>query len=249
VEKTETNNIKVLIIIPCYNEEGNIGKVITQLSSLSLKNVMFTVLPINDCSVDNTLEEIKKYTKVFINLPINLGIGGAVQSGYKFAQKYSYDIAIQFDGDGQHPSEFIYDLIKPIIEKKCNVVIGSRFLNKEGFQSSTIRRFGINYFKYLIKALLGIKITDSTSGFRAIDKSVIGLVCDYYPDTYPEPEAIVLYHLNAMNIEEIPVLMKERESGKSSIGSISSVYYMMKVTLGILFIYIRLKANGKRNTL
>ncbi|MEO6305759.1 MAG: glycosyltransferase family 2 protein [Bacteroidia bacterium] len=248
MEKTATNNIKALIIIPCYNEEGNIARVIDQLQGLSFQDVTFTILPVNDCSKDKTLSEIKKYSANFINLPINLGIGGAVQSGFKYAKKNNYDIAIQFDGDGQHPAESICDLITPIINNSAQVVIGSRFLNKEGFQSSSMRRFGINYFKYLIRSLLGITITDSTSGFRAINKQVIDLVCNYYPDTYPEPEALVLYQLNKMKIEEIPVIMKERESGTSSIGTFSSIYYMIKVTLGILFIYIRLKANGKRNT-
>ncbi len=240
--------VKVLIIIPCYNEEGNIAKVLGQLSQLSFPGITIHPLPVNDCSKDNTLIEIKKHAQRYIDLPINLGIGGAVQAGYKYAQKYNYDIAVQFDGDGQHPAEFIHKLITPIIDNNAHVVIGSRFLNKEGFQSSSMRRFGINYFKYLIRSLLGITITDSTSGFRAINRSVIDIVCNYYPDTYPEPEAIVLYKLNKLKIEEIPVIMKERESGTSSIGTFSSIYYMIKVTLGIFFIYLRLKTNGKRNT-
>lgn len=243
-----SNIKKILIIIPCYNEEGNIGKVFDQLAGLNIPNVHITILPVNDCSIDNTMDVIKQKTNTFINLPINLGIGGAVQAGYKYAQKHNYDIAIQFDGDGQHPANQICQLLDPILNSEANVVIGSRFLNKEGFQSSAIRRFGINYFKGLIKALLHIHITDSTSGFRAIDKSVIEQVCNYYPDTYPEPEALVLYQLNSFKIKEIPVIMSEREEGVSSIGRISSVYYMIKVTLGILFIYLRLKFNGKRNT-
>lgn len=242
-------NKRVLIVIPCYNEAGNIAKVIQSLKALSIPGVELTALPVNDCSKDNTLEVIRGNTKTFINLPVNLGIGGAVQAGYKYAQKYNYDIAIQFDGDGQHPAEYIADLIQPLINGQSNVVIGSRFLNKEGFQSSFMRRFGINYFRHLLKMLTGETITDSTSGFRAIDKRTINLVCEYYPDTYPEPEAIVLYKLNGLKIREIPVVMKERENGTSSIGTFSSIYYMMKVTLGILFIYLRLKANGKRRAL
>jgi len=247
VVKTEAIK-KLLIVVPCYNEQGNISKVYDQLTSLSIAGVEITVLPVNDCSKDDTLNVIRSKTNVFINLPINLGIGGAVQSGYKYAKRYNYDIAIQFDGDGQHPANQIAELIQPILNSEANVVIGSRFLNKEGFQSSSIRRFGINYFKRLIRTLLNITITDSTSGFRAIDKNVIEKVCNYYPDTYPEPEAIILYHLNSFKIKEVPVIMSEREAGVSSIGSFFSVYYMIKVTLGILFIYFRLKFNGKRNT-
>lgn len=247
MERTEINK-KLLIVIPCFNEEGNIAKVLAQLNQLHIPGFTITPLPVNDCSTDNTLKVIQSITNTYINLPVNLGIGGAVQSGYKYAKQYGYDIAIQFDGDGQHPQEFIRQLIEPIVANTHNVVIGSRFLNKEGFQSSFMRRFGINYFKKLLKALLGVSISDSTSGFRALDKKTIDIVCRYYPDTYPEPEAIVLYHLNKLSIKEIPVIMKEREAGNSSIGTFSSIYYMMKVSLGILFIYFRLKSNGKRNT-
>lgn len=248
MEKTGASK-NVLIIIPCFNEEGNIAKVLASLKAVTIPGVNITALPVNDSSKDSTLLEIKKLTNIYINLPINLGIGGAVQAGYKYALKYNYDIAVQFDGDGQHPADYIGKLIEPILNNESNVVIGSRFLDKQGFQSSALRRFGINYFKYLIKFMLGVTVTDSTSGFRALDKKTIGLVCDYYPDTYPEPEAIVIYRLNALKIQEIPVVMKDRESGQSSIGSFSSIYYMIKVTLGILFIYIRLKANGKRSAI
>ncbi|MCE3228221.1 MAG: glycosyl transferase family 2 [Bacteroidetes bacterium] len=248
MERTGINK-KLLIVIPCYNEQGNIGKVLNALSQLSIPGVEITALPVNDCSKDNTLEEIRSHTHLYVNLPVNLGIGGAVQSGYKYAKKNGYDMALQFDGDGQHPVEYIHELIKPLLEDKANVVIGSRFLAKEGFQSSYLRRSGINYFRRVIRMLLGITISDSTSGFRAIDKKTIDVVCNYYPDTYPEPEAIILYHMNSLVIKEIPVVMKARESGTSSIGTFSSIYYMMKVSLGILFIYIRLKANGKRRTI
>jgi hypothetical protein len=250
VEKTVTSNVKVLIVIPCYNEQGNIGRVLKSLAAVSMPGLSITALPVNDCSKDGTLEEIKASGhRDYINLPINLGIGGAVQSGFKYAYKNGFDIALQFDGDGQHPVEFLEDLIRPLIANECDVVIGSRFLTREGFQSSTMRRFGINYFKHLNKLLMGITVTDSTSGYRALNKKAIALACAYYPDTYPEPEAIALYHLNMLKIKEIPVVMKEREAGKSSIGTFSSVYYMMKVTLGILFIFVRLKFNGKRSAL
>jgi glycosyltransferase involved in cell wall biosynthesis len=246
VGKKEISDIRVLVIIPCYNEQGNIGNVLKSLQSLSIPGISITPLPVNDCSSDNTLEEIRKHARDYVNLPVNLGIGGAVQSGYKYARKYNFDIAVQFDGDGQHPAEYIGQLLQPVLNNESDVVIGSRFLNKEGFQSSAMRRFGINYFRHLNRWLLGINITDSTSGFRAVNKRTLELVCKYYPDTYPEPEAIALYHLNGLKIKEVAVVMKERESGQSSIGTFSSIYYMMKVTLGILFIFVRLRANGKR---
>ncbi|MBN8692123.1 MAG: glycosyltransferase family 2 protein [Bacteroidetes bacterium] len=250
IKVKETNkHIKLLIVIPCYNEEESIGSLLQSLQSLSLPNVSITALPVNDCSKDNTLSVIRKHTSTYLNLPVNLGIGGAVQSGYKYAYKNKFDIAIQLDGDGQHPISEIQNLLQPILNNEADVVIGSRFITKQGFQSSTLRRTGIKYFKNLNRLLLGITITDSTSGFRALNLKALEIVNDYYPDEYPEPEAIVLYHLNNLKIIEAPVVMHERQGGQSSIRSFGSIYYMMKVTLGILFIYLRLKLNGKRNTL
>ena len=247
--KTEINKINILVIIPCFNEQASIYAILNEIESLSISGTNIVALPVNDCSKDKTLSEIKKVTNTYLDLPINLGIGGAVQSGYKYAQKYNYDIAIQLDGDGQHPVNEIEKLIIPIINTESDIVIGSRFINKQGFQSSSLRRFGINYFKKLNQLLLGIKITDSTSGFRAINKKAIDLVCNYYPDEYPEPEAIVLFKLNNLKISEIPVTMSERKGGQSSISSYKTIYYMIKVSLGIIFIYLRIKFYGKRNTL
>ncbi len=241
--------MKVAVIIPCYNEEDSIEKVLLELNNLP-KNNLFSVTPIviNDCSKDNTLAVLKKSGCTYIDLPINLGIGGAVQTGFKYALLHGFDIAIQLDGDGQHPSEQIPELVAPILKGEADVVIGSRFIEKVGFQSTYLRRSGINYFKRLTKVLTGLTITDSTSGFRAIDKKTLEIVCKYYPDEYPEPEALVLYCMNHMKIKEIPVVMRERQGGVSSIRSYKSIYYMIKVTLAMLFIYLRLKFNGKRRT-
>lgn len=239
----------VLIIIPCFNEESAIGGLLNEIKGLKSDVFNFTSLPVNDCSTDSTLEVIKQNAPVYLSLPVNLGIGAAVQTGYKYAKENDFDIALQLDGDGQHPVSEIIKVLTPLYNNECDVVIGSRFIEKEGFQSTGLRRFGINYFKKLNQFLLGIKITDSTSGFRAINKRAIDLVCQYYPDEYPEPEAIVLFHLLKLKIIEVPVKMHERIGGKSSISSIKSVYYMIKVTLGILFIFIRIKLYGKYSTL
>jgi glycosyltransferase involved in cell wall biosynthesis len=247
--KTEINNINVLIIIPCFNEEASIYKLLLEIKGVKIPNVILHALPVNDCSTDKTTNEIERATSVYLDLTVNLGIGGAVQSGYHFAQLHQYDIAVQLDGDGQHPVSELSKLLTPLIQNECDVVIGSRFIHKEGFQSSSLRRFGINYFKRLNQFLLGIKITDSTSGYRAINTKALKLVCDYYPDEYPEPEAIILFHMNGLKIREVPVEMKERQGGVSSISSFRSLYYMIKVTLGILFIYFRIKFYGKRSTL
>jgi len=218
-----------------------------QINAIKIEGVTITALPINDCSTDNTRDEIKKVSSEYLDLSVNLGIGGAVQCGYRYAKLYNFDMAIQLDGDGQHPVDELHKLIEPLLKNECDVIIGSRFITKEGFQSSGLRRFGISYFKRLNQLLLGVKITDSTSGYRAINAKGINLVCDYYPDEYPEPEALILYKLNGLKIKEVPVVMKERQSGSSSIHSYKSIYYMIKVTLGILFIYFRIKFYGKHS--
>jgi hypothetical protein len=241
--------MKIAVIIPCYNEEDCVADVFNEISSIKIPNCYIEPVFINDCSKDNTLALLQSYNAKILDLSVNLGIGGAVQTGFKYALANNFDVAIQLDGDGQHPSDQIINLIAPIMANDADVVIGSRFLEKEGFQSTFARRLGINYFKFLNKFLVKKTITDNTSGFRAINNKALKEVCAYYPDEYPEPEAIILFSLNNLRIKEIPVVMRERIGGQSSISSFKSIYYMVKVSLAIIFIYLRLKLNGKRNTL
>jgi glycosyltransferase involved in cell wall biosynthesis len=242
--------MKIAIVIPCYNEEASIEAVIAGLKTLTVHlDLSITAIVVNDCSTDRTFQIAKELDCICLDLTVNLGIGGAVQTGFKYALHNDFDIAIQFDGDGQHPPEQVPQLLAPILRGECNVVIGSRFIEKEGFQSTFLRRSGIRYFKWLHRTLTGLQVTDSTSGFRAVDKKTLEIVCDYYPDEYPESEALVLYALNSLSIKEIPVVMQERKGGVSSIRSYKSIYYMIKVTLAMLFIYLRLKFDGKRSTL
>jgi glycosyltransferase involved in cell wall biosynthesis len=205
----------------------------------SLFNLSITPIVINDCSVDNTEYIISVIDCVAINLPVNLGIGGAVQTGYRYALENNFDFVVQVDGDGQHPANFIGKILNEMLEKKLDVVIGSRYLNKSGFQSSTLRRLGINYFRRLNKILTGLTIYDSTSGFRMLNKKALGLLTEIYPDEYPEPEALILYHKFNLSVGEYPVEMRERQGGKSSINAFASVYYMFKVSIAILFTRIR----------
>ena len=237
--------IKILVILPCFNEEANINKTVNELNNVlqSDDKIFYDVIVINDCSTDNSILEINKTNTNHIDLPINLGIGGAMQTGYIYAKANNFDIAIQLDGDGQHNPNFISTIITPILNNEANVVIGSRFVDKVGFQSSSLRRVGIKYFSWLNKKLVGITVLDSTSGFRALDKKAIDKVCEYYPEKYPEPESIILYALSNFKIKEVPVEMRAREGGKSSITGLKSLFYMFKVTLGTLFLYIRLKSN------
>lgn len=231
--------MKVLVIIPAYNEAENIVKTVETLK----KDAPFVdYVIINDCSKDNTLEVCKENNFSYITLPINLGIGGGMQTGYRFAVEKGYDIAIQFDGDGQHNAAYIKDLIKPIEAGEADMVIGSRFIDKEGFQTSSMRRAGIGVLGFVLKLCGKVKITDATSGFRAVTKDVAKFFSVNYAQDYPEPESIIAAKLSGFRIKEVPVVMNEREAGESSINKLRSIYYMIKVTLAII-IY---KLVGKR---
>lgn len=231
--------MRTLVIIPAYNEAENIVNTVTTLTT-TCPFVDYVI--INDCSKDDTAKICKENGYNFVSLPINLGIGGGMQTGYKYAMENGYDIAIQFDGDGQHNAEYIKDIIKPIEDGEADLVIGSRFINKEGFQTSFMRRFGINVLGAVLRICGKVKVTDATSGFRAASRPVIEFFSNYYAQDYPEPEAIIATSVSGFRVKEVPVVMNERTAGVSSISSFKSVYYMIKVTLAIL-IY---KLVGKR---
>ncbi|GLC87883.1 glycosyltransferase family 2 protein [Lysinibacillus piscis] len=230
--------MKILIIIPAFNEEENLGDLIKKIKKYDNENNL-DILVINDQSTDETSLVCKREGVNVIDLPCNLGIGGAVQTGYKFAAMHNYDIAIQVDGDGQHNPEYIEKLIEPIIQGHSTMVIGSRYIEHLGFQSSSVRRMGIWYLKYLINTLTGLKITDPTSGYRACNKEIIQLFSSNYPKDYPEPESIMYIKRKGLTVLEIPVIMNERIGGESSINLHRSIYYMIKVSLAILFDKIR----------
>ncbi|MGT2735953.1 glycosyltransferase family 2 protein [Streptococcus orisratti] len=228
--------MKKLIIIPAYNESSNIERTVEAI----IKDAPdFDYVIINDCSKDNTLEICQKNGFNVVSLPINLGIGGAVQTGYLYAKKNGYDIAVQVDGDGQHNPSFLNQMVEELKNNQVDMVIGSRFIKNEGFQSSFARRIGIRYFTWLIKLMTGTRITDATSGLRMINRGLIERFADNYPDDYPEPETVVEALLNDYKVKEIPVIMNERQGGVSSISMSKSVYYMIKVTMAILFVKLR----------
>lgn len=223
--------MKKLIIIPAYNEERNILGVIEDV----LTNATgFDYIIVNDCSTDNTIDLCKEKEFNVLNLPTNLGIGGCVQAGYRYARDNGYDMAIQFDGDGQHNAKYIETLCNVMLEKEYDMVIGSRFINNVGFQSSAVRRIGIKFLSELIKRIAKTSISDPTSGFRIINKQVINCLCQYYPMDYPEPESIVSLCRMGYKVGEVPVIMNERIEGKSSISPSKSIYYMVKVSLAII---------------
>ena len=227
--------MRVLIIIPAYNEELNIKNTVSKLTNYSKrsKNDIDYVI-INDGSTDKTLEICIKNNFNVVNLLHNLGIGGAVQTGYKYAFYNNYDVAIQFDGDGQHDEKYIDKLINEI-EKGNDFVIGSRFIGSlSKFKSSGTRRIGIKTISLLIKICTGVKIYDPTSGFRAANKDVIKLFSSNYPTEYPEPESSVNLIRKRYKIKEIPVEMHERQFGISSIKPLKSIYYMFSVCIAII---------------
>jgi glycosyltransferase involved in cell wall biosynthesis len=221
---------KVLVIIPAFNEEGSIMRVI---EGVRITLPQSTILVVNDGSKDLTSKKARDYGAMVLDLPFNLGIGGAMQAGYKYAYEKGYDIAIQVDADGQHDPKEIPKLLHTLTEKEVDMVIGSRFIGESEFKSSMIRRVGISMFSKVISTIARQKITDPTSGFRAANRKAIQLFASNYPQDYPEPEAVVLLHQCHLKMEEVPVGMNKRYSGESSITKIRSVYYVVKVLLAI----------------
>ena len=231
---------KKLIIIPAYNESACIEKTVQD----NIEHAKgFDYVVINDCSTDDTRKICEKNGFNLINLPVNLGIGGAVQTGYLYGYRNGYDMAVQVDGDGQHDPAFLNTMAEYLEKENLDMVIGSRFIEKKGFQSSGMRRLGIRYFSILIKLLTGTVITDPTSGLRLVNRKVMKEFSENYPKDYPEPETVVAILCRNCRVKEIPVIMRKRMGGVSSISMKKSVYYMVKVTLAILFEKIR---GGKR---
>ena len=229
---------KILLIIPAYNESEGITQVVQKVEQYSIKSkYMIDYIVINDGSTDNEEEILRKNKINHVELIQNLGIGGAVQTGYKYALEKGYDIAIQYDGDGQHDIESLPCLIEPLLSGVADFTVGSRFLEDSNseFQSSTTRQIGIRILSALIFMTSKIRIKDVTSGYRAANKKVISQFVGRYPSQYPEPESYM--HLFAKNIrvKEVGVRMFERETGTSSINLFKGMSYMISVSLAILF--------------
>ncbi|MBO5292306.1 MAG: glycosyltransferase family 2 protein [Lachnospiraceae bacterium] len=228
--------MKSLVIIPAYNEEKSIDRTVEDIRRNAPD---FDFVVVNDCSSDQTLGICLEKGYPVLNLPVNLGIGGAVQTGYRYARQNGYEVAVQFDGDGQHDAAYLDAMRDKLLTQKLDMVIGSRFLEKEGFQSSGIRRLGIRYFTRLIRILTGTVITDPTSGMRMAGKTVIAEFADNYPKDYPEPESVVRILRQGCKVQEYPVKMRRRTEGTSSISPGRSIYYMVKVTLAIFMEMLR----------
>lgn len=235
-------NKKTALLIPCYNEEKCIAGVIESITKMLPD--MYLVI-VNDASKDNTAKIVAEAANVndhiiLLDLPTNLGIGGAVQTAFRYATRNGFDYAVKVDGDGQHPANQIEKLLTVLVENKADMVIGSRFILKEKFQSTFCRRIGIYFFRFVNSLLIGQTITDNTSGFRAYNRKALEFAEENYPSfDYPEPEEVVLMAKNGFRIAEIPVQMECRQGGVSSISPVKAMYYMMKVFFAVLMTAFR----------
>jgi glycosyltransferase involved in cell wall biosynthesis len=221
---------RTLVIIPAYNEESSIAQVIDQVKTYFSQG---DILVVNDGSTDLTSKRARAGGALVLDLPFNLGIGGAMQAGYKYAYEKGIDIAVQVDGDGQHDPREIPKLLLALGEKEADLVIGTRFMRPTGYRSPAMRRLGISIISNFISVLVGQRVTDSTSGFRAAGRRAIRLFAFDYPQDYPEPEVLLLLKKAGLKMVEVPVEMSQRVSGESSITKARSIYYMVKVLLAI----------------
>ena len=221
----------ILVIIPCYNEVANIRRVVERLRRVR-PDVDYLV--VNDCSTDRSEEILRENDYNHVSLPVNLGIGGGVQCGYQYARDNGYDVAVQMDGDGQHDPRYLFHVVDPVLQGQYDMCIGSRFIQKEGFQTSFMRRVGIRFLSGLIRLLCGKQVLDVTSGFRAANSRMIEYFSRHYASDYPEPEAILSASLSGFRVGEVPVVMQERQGGMSSISTFKSAYYMIKVSLALI---------------
>lgn len=233
--------MRVLLILPAYNEESTIESTVRKIEEFApIPGVELDYIVINDGSTDSTAQLCREKNIKCLSLVQNLGIGGAVQSGYLYAKENCYDVAVQFDGDGQHDINSLPQLLAPIQNDTADFVVGSRFLLDEngnsasGFQSTALRRLGIRYLSAVIRLVTGKRIKDVTSGYRAANRKALCFLAENYPVDYPEPEALVHLFKQKLRVCEQPVNMLERTGGKSSIHSFKSLYYMIKVTLAVL---------------
>ena len=234
--------MKLMVLVPAFNEEGNIEQLVEDIHKYLPEG---EILVVNDCSTDDTEKSLRRMKGVrFLSLPFNMGIGGAVLSGFNYMFENGYDRLIRLDGDGQHPPDQAVSILGPVRDGSVDVAVGSRYLDGETAYSSFTRKLGIKLLSFLSAMILRKKMTDSTSGFRAYNRKVIEFLIRDYPYDYPEPEEIYLLTKAGFRIEEVPVVMKERETGVSSIGFIHTGYFLIKI---LITIFVKYAIGGKRN--
>ena len=222
---------KRIAIVPAYNEERNVGRVIDELRAF---DAGLDVVVVSDGSADRTAEVAAAHGAHVVKLPFNLGIGGAVQTGFRYAHENGYELVVRCDGDGQHDPSELPKVLAPVLAGDADIAVGSRFAGGEGYRSSATRRIGIRLLALIVSAIARQRVTDTTSGFQALNRKGIALFAGDYPNDYPEVEATVLVFKHRLRLIEVPVTMRERAGGVSSINAWASIYYMAKVLLGIL---------------
>ena len=237
--------MKKVAIVPAFNEEGAIAGVIDEIRGFDPE---LDVLVIDDGSGDGTSDTARAKGATVLRLPFNLGIGGAVQTGFRYAHEHGYDLAVRVDGDGQHDPAQLASIVEPVLHGDADICVGSRFVSNDGYQSSLSRRLGIRVLAWTASRITGQHVTDPTSGFQAVNKDGIALFAADYPHDYPEVEAIVMVEKHRLRLREVPVSMREREHGRSSITAARSVYYMAKVLLAIFVGIFRRDVVPRRQT-
>jgi glycosyltransferase involved in cell wall biosynthesis len=219
-----------IAIVPAFNEERNVGRVIDELRAF---DPGLDVVVVSDGSVDRTVDVAREHGAHVIRLPFNLGIGGAVQTGFRYAWENAYELAVRVDGDGQHDPAQLSRVLEPVLAGEADIVVGSRFAGGAGYTSSAARRVGIRVLAWVVSAIARQRVTDSTSGFQALNRQAIRLFARDYPHDYPEVEGMVMVIRHRLRLREVPVSMRAREHGRSSIGALGSIYYMAKVLLAL----------------
>ena len=222
--------LRSIAIVPAYNEADSLGSVLEEIRAADPE---LEVVVVNDGSTDATASVAAAAGAAVVNLPFNVGIGGAVQTGYQYALEHGFEVAIQVDGDGQHDPREIGLVLAPILDGQADLVVGTRFVKGGGYRGTRLRRVGIRIFAAVVSLLVGQRVSDTTSGFRAVNRKALKLFAAEYPHDYPEVESIVLLSKHHLRMLEVPVQMRVRETGNSSITAMRSAYYMIKVLLAL----------------
>lgn len=224
------DGLRRIAIVPAFNEERNVARVIDELRAF---DPGLDIVVVSDGSHDRTAEVAAERGAHVVQLPFNLGIGGAVQTGFKYAHEHGYELVVRCDGDGQHIPAELPKVLGPVLAGEADIAVGSRFAGGDGYRSSATRRIGIRLLALIVSAIAKQRVTDTTSGFQALNRKALDLFAADYPHDYPEVEGIVMLVKHRLRLREVPVSMREREHGQSSITALRSIYYMAKVLVAL----------------